>query len=706
MGEGNAVPKCPSDPRSGLTCIVRLWESTFALRAVNEQTFTNLRTTEHASENIKVARHLRRQRSSEFLAEEKRKIDNTIWQTHTAVHSISKILEPARVDRVDMYGDEKITLSTKGLWVLNESPDINAAFDQVQVAHEALDEVIGSLQSPRKKDRVPLTQPIAVNTPSSEMYARPVPYNASQLLAWRRQSRMNLRRDAARPPKTEGLGEGTPGVEFASMRLDSHNIEPTALKAAAQTHSDITLPSQQHDRLLHRHDPTSRNHFTSLPEVQPPIPPKSPSRVFLQTHYPSPPQSDTGSSPPGQYYDDTTLTQNQYHSPPESSHGNSPPSQHKISPKSQSFAPLQDQYQTSLQIEYQNALRGQHNPFLSTYNDDGSTKHFEAISDDQTRLPRGYVPRQNPNELPPERQYHIPQSFLERTRSKYRYNVAPRDYQYETSSQDWQDQYTAQVQQHQKSPEDQQQHQQNHQDQQKQRPLTSDPTPAQLQYHNPGPFFLGNRERAAHARNASEPAWPTYQPQELSERGYRLPMVFEESLYGGLEVVPPDYPEPVASVSPPQQSQPQDHEKRLEVLYPGLESVSAYLDSQHDPISMYQSTQNEKIATQAPSNHNLGNPHSQSQYDLVHSYSRIQEEAPGTYSQSHHNPRDPYSQPEQRPGIISSHSNLQDRPGITHTQSLNESGNPYARPNKRKSWLAWQASRSVTARGLNNRYSL
>ena len=704
MGEDSAVSKCPSDPRSGLTCIVRLWESTFALRAVNEQTFLNLRTTEHASENVKVARHLRRQRSGEFPAEEKRKMDNTIWQTHTAVHSLSKLLEPARVDRVDMYGDEKISLSTKGLWVLNESPGITAAFDQVQAAHEALDEVIGSLQSPRMPDRFSPALSISQSTPSTEINARPVPYDASQLLAWRRQSRMNIRRDAARPLKTEGLGvQGTSDVEFAFVPPASHSMRSATMKAAAQPESGVTLKSQRHDQLQDQNESSAESIVTSPPEAQPRVPLKSPSRVSLQTQYPSPPQSDTGSPPRPQHYAATTPPHNSYYSPPQSSHGNTPQSQYQISPRSQPSAPLQDQYQTSLQIEYQNALRDQQTPFVSFNN--ASIKQFEVVSEIEykPRLPRGHLPRQNPNELPPERQYHIPQPFLTRTRSKYRYNAAPGDRQYEGPPNAQHDQPTPQAQPIQtflQREERQQQYQASprlrFQDQlQHDTPVPQSPK-VQLQYHNPGPFFLGERERPQNARSASEPAWLPSQPQTPSRCGYRLPMVFEENLYGGLEVVRPEDPEPISN-NLQLQSQPQinDRYKGIEVADPELESVSTRSQSQHDLDNPFSSAQREPVIAQFQPHKDVGNP-----------YSHAQQEVVTTNSRSQYDLGNPYSQMQQESVVTSSQSDPQTGPVITHTQSLNEANNPYARSNKRKSWLAWQASRSITARGLNDRYSL
>jgi hypothetical protein len=183
-------------------------------------------------------------------------------------------------------------------------------------------------------------------------------------------------------------------------------------------------------------------------------------------------------------------------------------------------------------------------------------------------------------------------------------------------------------------------------------------------------------------------------------------MVFEENLYGGLEVVRPDHPTAISSTSQPY-TQPQDHNKGLEVAVdPELESVSGHSQSQLDAISTSSWMQHQHAVTHSQSQYDLGNPYSQSHHDLGDSYLQNHQEPIGTHMKSHHglgNDSNPYTRTEQEP---SSQSSSQNRPGITHTQSLNEANNPYSRSNKRKSWLAWQASRSVAARGLNDRYSL
>ena len=93
MGEFNGISSLASGLTSGLTCIVRICEFTYALKAVSEQTFAYLQTTEHVSENIKTAQRLRQQRENFLPAEEKRDMDRVIRETETAVRCVAKLLE-------------------------------------------------------------------------------------------------------------------------------------------------------------------------------------------------------------------------------------------------------------------------------------------------------------------------------------------------------------------------------------------------------------------------------------------------------------------------------------------------------------------------------------------------------------------------------------------------------------------------------------
>jgi len=232
MLDGNPFSAVASGLTSGLTLVIRICEFTYALQAVSEQTFAYLQTTEHVSENIMTARRLRRQSSNLLPSEEKRDMDRVIRETETAVRAVATLLEPARVDR---EADQKIKLTTKGLWVLRDNPNMAATLNRLQIAHHALNQVIGSLRTTRSADGLVLTE--------SNLKPPPPAYQASQLLHWRIQSRLDLRNDAWDAPRDEGLGIQNIPYFAAPLTSPPHASDDTALKpsqSAPQTQKPFT----------------------------------------------------------------------------------------------------------------------------------------------------------------------------------------------------------------------------------------------------------------------------------------------------------------------------------------------------------------------------------------------------------------------------------------------------------------------------------
>jgi hypothetical protein len=250
MVEGNPFSLVASGLTSGLTLVIRICEFTYALQAVSEQTFAYLQTTEHVSENIKTARRLRRQSSNLIPAEEKKDMDRVIRETETAVRSVAILLEPARVDR---EADQKISLTTRSLWVLRDNPNIAAALNRLQIAHHALNQVIGSLRTPRSADGLVLTE--------SNSKPPPPAYEASQLIHWRMQSRLDLRNDAASDAaRAEGLGiQNVPCVNVHEATLSPHSSP-----------NGTTVDRNCSQRPPQSHHPSS-NTSQSAPQLQKPF---------------------------------------------------------------------------------------------------------------------------------------------------------------------------------------------------------------------------------------------------------------------------------------------------------------------------------------------------------------------------------------------------------------------------------------------------
>lgn len=249
MVDGNPFSLVASSLTSGLTLVIRICEFTYALQAASEQTFAYLRTTEHVSENIKTARRLRRQSSNLLSAEEKKDMDRVIRETETAVRSVAILLEPARVDK---EADQKIKLTTRGLWVLRDNPNISAALSRLQIAHHALNQVIGSLRAPRSADELVLAE--------SNLKPPPPAYEASQLLHWRMQSRLDLRSDAA---SDVGRADGLRVQNVPA--LDMHEVPLTP----CSSRSDATFDRNCLQRLPQSHYPSSNVSQSAIQLQQP-----------------------------------------------------------------------------------------------------------------------------------------------------------------------------------------------------------------------------------------------------------------------------------------------------------------------------------------------------------------------------------------------------------------------------------------------------
>lgn len=255
MVEGSPWSAVASGLTSGLVCVVKICEFTYALKAVSEQTFAYLQTTEHVSENIKTARRLRRQSSSLLPADEKKDMDRVIRETETAVRSVAALLEPARVDR---EAEQKIRLTTRGLWVLRDNPNIAAALNRLQIAHHALNQVIGSLRTPKNADGLALAESTSKSPP-------PPAYEASQLLHWRMQSRLELRKGAGNAGKDEGLG-----IENVSCATTACEVPLTQYSAWPRQTTPAERPNDSWAGYAN-HDLHTSSASQSAPQIQNPF---------------------------------------------------------------------------------------------------------------------------------------------------------------------------------------------------------------------------------------------------------------------------------------------------------------------------------------------------------------------------------------------------------------------------------------------------
>lgn len=159
--------------------MIKICEYTYALRAVDQQTEEYLITAQHASENIKTCQRLLDQRKELLPADEKKDYERVVREARTASEAVALLLEPARVDT---DADGKIHFSTRIFWVLSDNANIAAALRRLDIVHTTLTQNIATLRLLRPCDTAMLGVVRSNEKPPS--------YHSSQLLHWKRQTRL------------------------------------------------------------------------------------------------------------------------------------------------------------------------------------------------------------------------------------------------------------------------------------------------------------------------------------------------------------------------------------------------------------------------------------------------------------------------------------------------------------------------------------
>ena len=165
---------------SGITTVIKVFEVTYQLKAVGEQTADLLDTTQHVDLNIREARRLRRLKDNLLNAGERAWMDKVVDDTEKAVRAVAQLIEPSRVD---MQTERRIELTTKAVWVFRDSPKVRDKFARLSVCHQSLNTVIACLYS---RDVV-----VVAPVMDGDGKDSPHPYDplVGELFSWRRNNR-------------------------------------------------------------------------------------------------------------------------------------------------------------------------------------------------------------------------------------------------------------------------------------------------------------------------------------------------------------------------------------------------------------------------------------------------------------------------------------------------------------------------------------
>ena len=169
-----------SGAAAGINSSIRIFEVTYQLKAVDEQTADLLSTTRHVDNNLNEARRLRRLKVTLLDAEERTWIDGVIRDTDKALCAVAQLIEPARVDKSVKEG---INFKNRVMWVFRDNPKVRDKHAALILCHQSLMTVIARLYS---KDST-----IIESTAGSERGEKPPPYDpqTEDLFNWRNQRR-------------------------------------------------------------------------------------------------------------------------------------------------------------------------------------------------------------------------------------------------------------------------------------------------------------------------------------------------------------------------------------------------------------------------------------------------------------------------------------------------------------------------------------
>lgn len=150
---------------SSLTLVIKIFEYSYALRAVDKQTQDYLVIAEHAWENIERCQHLLHNLRDTLSISEIQVYEKVIDDTSKAAREVLILLEPARVDTET---DFKIHLWSRVMWVMNDNSNIAAALRRLNTVHTTLTQNISTLrlmrevartrEEPSKQNISPLTR--------------------------------------------------------------------------------------------------------------------------------------------------------------------------------------------------------------------------------------------------------------------------------------------------------------------------------------------------------------------------------------------------------------------------------------------------------------------------------------------------------------------------------------------------------------------
>lgn len=228
-----------------LNASVKIFEITYQLKAVEQQTSDLLSTTRLVDHDVKEARRLRRLKVAFLGVSERAWMDGVIDHTESALRAVAQLIEPARVDKTTSQG---INFGNRVMWVFRDNPQVRDRHQRLVLCHQSLTAVISCLYS---KDMVG-TAPMADD---NELEEQPPPYDSElhDFLSWRHRKRSHVdltergNRATGSPSSTRSRSIASTEISQSSPRRPSNlnrlSSQASLTKEIPETYA--TVPERQ-----------------------------------------------------------------------------------------------------------------------------------------------------------------------------------------------------------------------------------------------------------------------------------------------------------------------------------------------------------------------------------------------------------------------------------------------------------------------------
>lgn len=128
----------------GSNTVIKIFETSYALKAVTEQTADLLILVQHVDRDIREAKRLFQTREPVLPPEESQWTHGAISDAEKAIKSVAELIEPARIDSQARYG---VGFKDKPVWIFRDDIRAGKGMTRLAVCHQTLTIVISSLHA-------------------------------------------------------------------------------------------------------------------------------------------------------------------------------------------------------------------------------------------------------------------------------------------------------------------------------------------------------------------------------------------------------------------------------------------------------------------------------------------------------------------------------------------------------------------------------